>query len=400
VFEETGLSDLRSEERSESASSETKDAQWRKDRKALHSERRRFPRPEKAATAEVLPPALQPLRFSTRGVEPAGQFAAWQAYVAPLADIRLPDNVSPEAGFAADHIAWNLGGMLIVQQDTPPHSYMRSQAKVKANHIDHWHISVLSSGRTWTEVDGHVLEGEPGKVELRSLGHPFRGRSTEAKNLSLFLPRALLFDVPTPVEIENNIALCGVFTNMLIEFLDSVESNLPRFAATDLPHVVQTLRNMIVASVSTSAAQSTGTEQHSTVALTERVRRFVEGNLTSGDLSVERICRELGISRTRLYQIFEQYGGVHHYIQRRRLLSAHAALSDPANREQIVDIAFAVGFSSAAHFSRAFGKEFGYSPREARNLTIPRYLGQIVSPASSDSSHSFDEWLKTLGYYH
>ncbi|GAC1043337.1 helix-turn-helix domain-containing protein [Rhizobium sp. No.120] len=367
----------------------------------MQAERRRFPRPEKAATEEaLLPPALQPLKFSTRGMEPGDQFAAWQTYVAPLADVRLPDNVSPTAGFPADHIAWNLGGMLIVQQDAPPHSYMRSQAKVKANHIDHWHISVLSSGRTWTEVDGHVLDGEPGKVELRSLGRPFRGRSTEAKGLSLFLPRALLFDVPTPVEIENNIALSGVFTNMLIEFLDSVEDNLTRLAATDLPHVVQTVRNMIVAAVSTSAAQSTGTEQHSALALTERVRRFVEANLISGDLTAERICRELGVSRTRLYQIFEQYGGVHHYIQRRRLLSAHAALSDPANREQIVDIAFAVGFSSAAHFSRAFGKEFGYSPREARNLTIPRYIGQIVSPAPSDNGHSFEEWLKTLGYYH
>ncbi|AGB74653.1 helix-turn-helix domain-containing protein [Rhizobium tropici] len=367
----------------------------------MQSERRRFPRPEKAATeGDLPPPALQPLKFSTRGMEPGDQFAAWQTYVAPLADVRLPDNASPEAGFPADHTAWNLGGMLVVQQDAPPHSYMRSQAKVKANHVDHWHISVLSSGRTWTEVDGHVLDGEPGKVELRSLGHPFRGRSTEAKVLSLFLPRALLFDVPTPVEIENNIALSGVFTNMLIEFLDSVENNLTRLAATDLPHVVQTVRNMIVAAVSTSAAQSTGTEQHSALALTERVRRFVEANLISENLTAERICRELGVSRTRLYQIFEQYGGVHHYIQRRRLLSAHAALSDPANREQIVDIAFAVGFSSAAHFSRAFGKEFGYSPREARNLTIPRYVGQIVSPTPAGNSHSFDEWLKTLGYYH
>lgn len=395
------MPDLRREEQSATAAIEANEQPPRKDRKSSPSERRRFPRPERAASDEALqPPALQPLRFSTRDLEPAAQFAAWQAYVAPLVDVRLPDNAPQDTSFPADHIAWNLGGMLIVQQDTPPHSYMRSQAKVKANLIDHWHISVLRNGRTWTEVDGHVLEGEPGKVELRSLGHPFRGRSTEATSLSLFLPRELLFDVPTPVEIENNIALSGVFTSMLIEYLDSVEDNLSRFAATDLPHVVQTVRNMIVASVSTSAAQSTGVEQHSALAVTERVRRFVESNLTSGELTVEQICRELGISRTRLYQIFEQYGGVHHYIQRRRLLSAHAALSDPANREQIIDIAFAVGFSSAAHFSRAFSKEFGYSPREARNLTIPRYLGQVASPASPGGNHSFEEWLKTLGYYH
>ena len=134
------------------------------------------------------------------------------------------------------------------------------------------------------------------------------------------------------------------------------------------------------------------------ITVTERVRRFVENNLASSDLTVEQICRQVGTSRTRLYQIFEQEGGVHHYMQRRRLLSAHAALSDPSNRQQIVDIAFAVGFSSAAHFSRAFSKEFGYSPREARNLTTPHYRGQAASPASADGAPSFDEWLRTLSH--
>jgi AraC-like DNA-binding protein len=90
---------------------------------------------------------------------------------------------------------------------------------------------------------------------------------------------------------------------------------------------------------------------------------------------------------------------VHHYIQRRRLLSAHAALSDPSNRQQILDIAYAVGFSSAAHFSRAFSKEFGYSPREARNLISQPYLGRPFPLSQDDEgAHSFEEWLRTLGH--
>lgn len=395
------MPDFRCEERSASAPIEAKDEVRNENRKPAQGERRRFPRPTKPAVEEPPPPpALKPLLFSTRDLEPAAQFAAWRTYVAPVVDIRQPDNVSQEAGFVADHTAWNLGGMLIVQHATPPHSYMRSQAKVKSDLIDHWHISVLRSGRTWTEVDGLVSEGEPGKLQLRSLGRPFRGRSTESKVLSIILPRTLLFDVPASVEIKNNIVLSGTLTKLLIEYLNIIEANLPHFVAADLPHVVQTVRDMILACVSSSAAQSMGLEPHSMLALTERVRRFVESNLASDDLTAEQICRELGISRTRLYQVFEQEGGVHHYIQRRRLLSAHAALSDPSTREQIVDIAFAVGFSSAAHFSRAFSKEFGYSPREARNLSVSPYLRQAASLASAGSAHPFDEWLRTLGHSH
>jgi len=394
------LPDFRREEQSASAEAKAKDDVGSGDDKPAQAERRRFPRSSTTIGEEQRQqiPALKPLLFSTRDLEPRAQFAAWQAYIAPLIDIRLPDNISTEAGFLAEHVAWNLGGILITQQSTPPHSYLRSQAKVKTNLVDHWHISVLHSGRTWTEVDGLVSEGEPGKVELRSLGHPFRGRSTEAKTLSLILPRTLLSDAPASTDVKNNVALSGTLTKLLIEYLDIIESNLVNFAAADLPHVVQTLRDMILASVSSWAAQSAGTEQHSILTLTERIRRFVENNLTSDDLTVDRICRELGISRTKLYQVFEQEGGVHHYIQRRRLLSAHAALSDPANREQIVDIAFTIGFSSAAHFSRAFSKEFGYSPREARNLSSPHYSGQVLPPMPVDGTQSFETWLRMLGH--
>jgi AraC-like DNA-binding protein len=399
-FWEAKLSDFRRNERSAPPVAETKDELPGDDNRPVEVERRRFPRQQKVTGEEhPAPPALKPLQFSTRDLEPADQFSAWQAYVAPVIDVRRPDNLSREAAFVADHAAWNLGGMLVVQQSTPPHSFIRSEAKVRSNLIDHWHISILRSGQTWTEVDGNVLEAEPGKVELRSLGRAFRGRSTQSQNLSLYLPRELLSDVPASVEIKNNIALSGTYTKLLVEYLDGVEANLSHLAEGDLPHVVQTTRDMILSCVSSSAANLAPQEQHSTLALMERVRRFVQRNLMSPDLTTDRLCRELGVSRTRLYHVFEPDGGVHHYIQRRRLLSAHAALSDVANRQQIVDIAFAVGFSSAAHFSRAFSKEFGYSPREARNVAVPPYLGHAVAPVSeAESAYSFDQWLKTLGH--
>ncbi|OWW05444.1 AraC family transcriptional regulator [Rhizobium sp. R72] len=359
-------------------------------------ERRRFPREAKSQDEHPAPPpALRPLRFSTRDLDREQQFAAWQAYVAPLVDIRRPDGSA--MGFAADHVAWNLGGILMVQQNTPAHSYMRSEAKVRSSPIDHWHVAVLRSGRTWTEVGGNVSEGEPGTVELRSLGHPFRGRSTDAETLSLYLPRELLH--PASTGIKNNIALSGTRAKLLVDYLDGVEAKLAQLAQVDLPHVVQTIRDMILTWVSSSPAHHSSQETHSNLPLKERVYRFVQHNLTSSDLTTDRLCRELGISRTRLYQAFEADGGVHHYIQRRRLLSAHAALSDTSNRQQIVDIAFAAGFSSPAHFSRAFSKEFGYSPREARTVAMPSYLGYTVESAGqADGAQSFDKWLRTLGH--
>jgi len=360
-------------------------------------ERRRFPREEKPPEPPAPPSVLKPLRFTTRDLPADQQFSAWQAYMAPLVDVRLPDSVPPGTAFPADHAAWNLGGMLVVQQTAPAHSFLRQEAKVRSNLMDHWHVMVVRSGRTWTEVDGRVCHGEPGKVELRTLGHPFRGRATDAEILSLYLPRELLY--LTSTEIKNNTTLSGTRTTLLIDYLDGLEAKLAQLSEADLPHVVQTVRDMILTCVSPSAADYPSAELPSLLPLKERVFRFVQANLTADDLTTERICRELGVSRTRLYQAFERDGGVHHFIQRRRLLSAHAALSDAANRQQIIDIAFAAGFSSAAHFSRAFSKEFGYAPREARHIAVPSYLGQAVEPISGvEGADSFDKWLRSLGH--
>ncbi|CAN7280734.1 helix-turn-helix domain-containing protein [Phyllobacterium sp. LjRoot231] len=365
------------------------------------AERRRWPRQSKTTqeASSPSPPALEPLQFSTRDLGLNDQFAAWQAYLSPLVDVKLPDGSSQEAGFPADHTAWNLGSMLVVQQHAPSHSYLRSPAKLRSNTIDHWHVVVLRTGRTWTEVDGHVCEGEPGKVELRSLGYPFRGRTTGSQSLSFYLPRELFSDTAAGNDIKNNTTLSGNYTNLLIEYLDSIEAKLASLTVRDLPQVVQTIRDMIVTCISSSAEYSGTTESQGHLALMERVRRFVQRNLNSSDLTPDTLCRELGISRTRLYQLFEPSGGVLHYIQKRRLLSAHAALSNSANRQQIIEIAAAVGFTSAAHFSRAFSKEFGYSPREARNVAVPPYFAHAVAPTEVvDTAHSFDEWLKSLGH--
>ena len=100
--------------------------------------------------------------------------------------------------------------------------------------------------------------------------------------------------------------------------------------------------------------------------LIERARRFAQANLFDRDLGSPMMQRELGLSRARLYRLFEPFGGVSHYIQHRRLLDAHAALADANDQRRIVDIAEERGFNDGAEFSRAFKRAFGYSPSEVR----------------------------------
>ncbi|MER8824411.1 helix-turn-helix domain-containing protein [Mesorhizobium sp. M0991] len=368
-------------------------------RQALERDRRRWPREDQPYNegAPSLAPALEPLPFSTLELAPEDQFGAWQAHMAPLVEVRLPDHKSLDDGFPADHTAWNLGGMLIVQQRAPAHSYMRSAAKLRSSSIDHWYIALPRTGRSWTEVDRRVAENQPGRLEIRSLGYPFRGRTTDSEGLFLYLPRDLFADAAATVDAKNNSILSGNFANLLLDYVNSIEARLRSLTADDLPRIVHATRSMIIACVAPPAEQAAAAEQLTSVALMERARRYVHHNLDAAHLTPDSMCRALGVSRSRLYQLFEPSGGVLHYIQSRRLLAAHVALSDPADSRRIVEIAEAFGFSSAANFSRAFSKEFGYSPREGRSTVVLPRPANSVSLAGQEKASSFEGWLKALG---
>ena len=102
-------------------------------------------------------------------------------------------------------------------------------------------------------------------------------------------------------------------------------------------------------------------------ALFERARAYIQAHLSSPDLGPEILLKELSVSRSNLYRAFEHVGGVAHYVQHSRLLAARAVLSSQKDR-RIQDIAYNYGFRSAADFTRAFRREFGFSPRDAREI--------------------------------
>lgn len=362
-------------------------------------ERRRWTR-EQQTEAEVSTngapvPALKPLEFSTRSFPASEQFVAWQAYMEPIAELRLPDDMSPVDGFPADHVAWNLGNVLIVQQRVPAHSYLRSLTKLRASPIDHWSLTLLRSGESWTGVDRQVAHNEAGKVELRTLGHPFRGRTTDAESIILYMPRELFGDASRIFDVANNSILSGNLANLLIEYVNSVEASLRSLVAEDLAGITRTLRDMITACL--SAVDRKPVTEKQTVGLMERARRYIHENIASPELVPDRLCHELGISRTRLYHMFEASGGVLHYIRKRRLLAAHAALSDPANSQRILEIAEAAGFDTPANFSRAFKTEFGYTPRDARELATASHSAFRATPLRENTA-AFRDWLCALGH--
>ena len=97
-----------------------------------------------------------------------------------------------------------------------------------------------------------------------------------------------------------------------------------------------------------------------------RVLARMEDQLDS-DLTLTLLAAESGYSRTHFHRMFKAATGQapHRYLLELRLKKAKSLLADPSL--SLIDIAFACGFSSHAHFSTAFRTRYGVSPSEYRS---------------------------------
>lgn len=109
--------------------------------------------------------------------------------------------------------------------------------------------------------------------------------------------------------------------------------------------------------------------------LIERATQVVRQNMAFPDFGPGQLCRMLAMSRSKLYRHFEKFGGVASFIQRERLGEAFARLGDRGAIHSIHQIAASVGFHDHSTFSRAFRREFGFSPSEARERALAGSTG-------------------------
>lgn len=97
--------------------------------------------------------------------------------------------------------------------------------------------------------------------------------------------------------------------------------------------------------------------------LRERVLAFVEANLAHGALRTGSIAQSLGVPAREVQMVFaEMATTASDYINTRRLALAAERLRKGARGASLSDLAYELGFSDAAHFSRRFRERFGEAP--------------------------------------
>lgn len=339
--------------------------QWRAAHGAVHARwdaRTAAARRRCAMTQDDL---VTPVVFSTRSADAAEWVEEWHEWCHPVFDISA-GNADCEQ-FHAENKFWNIGGILLSTTVAPPARATRGKRNLSRAPVDHWVISCNRRGETVIATDRAVLRAAAGVPFLWSLGERTVSERTFVDRVQLLIPRDMFRDIAPMLDASRGQVLDTPLGRLLGDYLIFLESHLASVTVRELPRLTEAIHGMIAACLGPSAERAALAAGEPENGRLERIRRAIHARLRSPTLTPATVCKDVGISRSQLYRLFEHSGGVSRYIQRLRLLQSLAILSNPDSALSVLSVAESLCFEDASSFSRAFKREFGHSPGEIKS---------------------------------
>ncbi|WP_416978941.1 helix-turn-helix domain-containing protein [Streptomyces sp. T028] len=285
---------------------------------------------------------------------------------------REPGDSRPGGGEIGWMRAHELTRSRIVESSAAPVGGWRGPEEI-ARTEDEWIVALIQlRGRMVIGGGEESLELRPGGVVVWDSTAPawFDIKKKDHKR-SVFFPREFLstlcptLDARPMLELPSADPAVGLFravTADVARYAPDLD-DMGRYASS------RALAELLVACLRPRVLHGRAALQ---AALFKRACAHVEGRLEDPDLSPGVLAAELKVPLRTLQDVFAQRGHtVRGYVKALRLGRAHLELSR-ADGRGVTEIAFAVGFANAGHFSRSFHERYGASPREVRATALSR----------------------------
>ncbi|MEJ8848460.1 helix-turn-helix domain-containing protein [Variovorax rhizosphaerae] len=330
------------------------------------------------------------MRFDSRATSAREALDYWRGSLSQSWDMRLADDAD-EAHFHADVTMWRMSELIVgAATFGPMQTRMRRERNIQSDQLDHYRLLLVRDGEFHLDAAGQQVSLAPGRFVITDMALPEESESACTSSV-LYIPRDTLdAALPQPMRLHG-ISPDNACAHLLSDHLAALLQGLPDAAPEELPALSAATVGLVAASLAPTAIDPLTTGVAIDGALLRRARRHIEDNLAETDLAAAPLCKLLRVSRSTLYRLFEPLGGVSQYIKERRLARVHQILAQSSDRQPIARLAEDHGFKSAAHFSKAFRAQFGYSPRE-----VPRATEMVRLPTAGGAEDRFDRWLSSL----
>jgi AraC-like DNA-binding protein len=326
------------------------------------------------------------MRFDSRAISPQAALDQWRGNLSRSWDMSLAD-AAEAPNFIAEVSMWKMDDLLVgTGTFGPTQTRMRRERNIRCDQLDHYRVLLMRSGRFDCDADGRQVSLAPGRFVVTDMALPESSESA-CSTAILYIPRERLEEALPRAARLHGASPDNACADILAGHLSALLQELPEAAPEAIPGLSQATVNLVAASLAESPENREAARPAIEKVLLRRARKHVEDHLHDEGLSAEQLYTQLRISRSTLYRLFEALGGVAQYVKERRLARVHEILSRSTERQHIGRLAEQHGFKSAAHFSKAFREQFGYSARE-----VP----QVRAAAPGAAGERLDRWLSTL----
>ncbi|MEV6024696.1 helix-turn-helix domain-containing protein [Streptomyces sp. NPDC052036] len=282
-------------------------------------------------------------------------------------DIAVPDHLCSGAVRTAP-----LGRLRVATVESGPLRVWRTSRLIARGGDAPLVVKLLARGAARVEQDGRVAVLDGGEIVFCDMARPIRMEfSRPFQTKSIVLPRRLLglrdsdLQRITATPIRPDTTLGSLLSPFLTKVVDSAATYPPRTGEALAHNVV----DFLTALAEEQLRQDVGESPSGTGVLVLRIQAFIDRHLAEPHLTPAAIARAHQISVRYLHKLFQaEDTTVSRWIQRRRLQECRRELARrQVEGRTVAAVARRWGFTSAAHFSRAFRAVYGMSPTEWRN---------------------------------
>jgi AraC-like DNA-binding protein len=340
---------------------------------------------------------IETSRFSTEELAPDKRFSEWRNSIATLFDVSQSTQ-RPLDDFNAVVTSSLLSQEVMLSScDTVDQRWQRSALSFAEDGLDHYLIQVQLDGKQSVRRGQKETLCTKGSLMVIDLAEKHDAYNVgNFSNFSVIVSRHMLSPLLLNPDSQEGRVLSAKqpLVNLAIEHMKSLEKIAHNFTPEEAVTVIKPTLSLIACALNGSADQIEGGRAIAGESILSRSKTVIEQYLRKSDLSVDFLCRHIGISRTNLYSIFKPYGGIQSYIVERRLRRCAEDLLHPENNIlPIYTISENWGFTSTAHFSRIFKKRFGASPGDIRQAKSVTQLRPELILNQEIGDRYYEQWL-------
>jgi AraC-like DNA-binding protein len=308
------------------------------------------------------------LVISTQDVAPAERLAMWGELLwRQFRSLVSPAYAGPQ--FDGRLVFSELADLRLCRIDATRHRVLRTPREVRRDDRGSLKVVAQLHGSASFEQAGRRVVLRTGEWSIYDTSRSYVVTNpASVSHLVLLLPRERVRALGVRVDqvATRRFPGCGGASGLAFERLVAAFDGAPAKAQAD--RAADQLAELIGMAILERAGIESDCSLRASAR--DRVRAYVDANLRDPAMTLDDVAAAVGCSKRNLHKLFRDEGEtLAAHIWQARLARIREDLSAPALRSRsITEIAFAWGFSSAAHFSRSFRERYGLAPRGYRDL--------------------------------